>query len=281
MAGVIYQITCIPTGLLYVGQAKDYKTKNGTPYHYGATGRWNDHVSTAKTRDTPLCRAIKEHGRNNFIITVLEEAPLEDLDEREATWLARVKCIYPHGYNVATHSRNRHRDESNLHVFYQGRVSSVEICPIRREGKLRLIHVYVTLEDGKRERLAFGQKKESTYEEAMEEATTFLERLGCEYSVSKDYSDVLSERYQKTLDEFNDKTITSVRITTASHLIAVYIGTSDMKLKKEHIRICFGGKTIDKKNAYTTAIQFINQLDIIDDNIIQDSIRSQQQATAT
>lgn len=281
MAGVIYQVTCIPTGLSYVGQATSFKTKNGTPYHYGATGRWNDHVSTAKTRNTPLCQAIKEHGRDKFTVTVLEEAPLEELDEREATWLARVNCVHPHGYNVATHSRNRHRETSNLLLFYEGRASSAEIRPIRREGKLRLIHVYVTLEDGTRERLAFGQKKGATYEEAMEEATTFLERLGCEYNVSKDCSDVLSERYQKTLDEFKDKTITSVRITTASHLIAVYIGTSEMKLKKDHVRICFGGKTIHKNEAYATAKQFINQLDITDDSIIQDSIRSQQQATAS
>ena len=281
MAGVVYQITCIPTGLLYIGQAKGYKTKNGTPYNYGATGRWNDHVSTAKTRDTPLCRAIKDHGRNNFIITVLEEAPLEELDEREATWLARVNCIHPNGYNVATHSRNRHRETSNLHVFYMGRVTSASIHPIRRGGELRIVYAYVNLNDGTNERIAFGQKGTVTYEDALTEAKEFLNHLECPYSISMDYSDKVLERYQSKVEELKNKKITSVRITSASHLIAVYIGTDEMKLKKEHIRICFGGKTIDIKNAYATANQFINQLGIMDDNIIQDSIRSQQQATAS
>jgi group I intron endonuclease len=281
MAGVVYQVICIPTGLSYVGQAKNYKTKNGTPYHYGATGRWNDHVSSAKTRNTPLCQAIKDHGRDNFTITVLEEAPLEQLDEREAVWLARLNCIHPNGYNVATHGRNRHRETSNLHIFYVGRVASAVIHPIRRGGELRLVYVYLNLNGGERERLAFGQKEDTIYDEALREATTFLKQVECEYHVSKDYSTELSDRYQSKLDEFKNKTITSVRITSASSLIAVYIGTSEMKWKKDHIRICFGGKNIDKNNAYATAKQFVNQLGITDDNIIQDSIRSQQQATAS
>jgi hypothetical protein len=46
-----------------------------------------------------------------------------------------------------------------------------------------------------------------------------------------------------------------------------------MKLKKEHIRICFGGKTTTKEKAYQTAKQFINQLHVSDD-IIQDSVHS-------
>ena len=281
MAGVVYQITCIPTGLSYVGQAKNHKTKNGTPYKYGATGRWNDHVCAAKTRDTPLCKAIKEHGRDNFQIQILEEAPLEELDEREATWLTRLNCIYPNGYNVASHGRNRHRETSNLHVFFMGRVASATIHPIRRKGEPRIVYVYLTLLDGEVERIAFGQKATATFEEAMEEARVFLNHLGCPYSITKEYSDDLSERYQTKLDEFKDKKITSVRITSASNLIAVYIGTDEMTLKKDHVRICFGGKTIDKNEAYATAKQFINQLGVLDTNIIQDTIRSQQQATAT
>lgn len=281
MAGVVYQVTCIPTDLSYIGQAKGYKTKNGTPYNYGASGRWNDHVSSAKTRNTPLCQAIKAYGRDNFTIAVLEEAPLEQLDEREAAWLSQVNCIHPRGYNVATHGRNRHRETSNLHVFYEGRIASASIHPIRRVGELRLIYVYANLMDGTRERLAFGQKDGTTYLQAMEEATTFLEHLGCEYTISKDYSEELSDRYQSKIDEFKNKTITSVRITSASNLIAVYIGTSEMKWKKDHVRICFGGKNVNKNDAYATAKQYVNHLGITDDNIIQDSIRSQQQATAS
>ncbi len=280
MAGVIYQVTCIPTGLLYVGQAKNHKTKNGTPYCYGASGRWNDHVSSAKSRDTPLCKAIKEYGKSQFTVKILEEAPLEELDEREAKWITRMNCIYPYGYNIASHGRNRHRETSNLHIFYIGRVVSATIHPIRRNGELRLVYVYLTLHEGANERIAFGQKNTATYEDALEEAKMFLNHLECPYTISSDYSDEIDERYKSKQDEFKNKEITSIRITSASNLIAVYIGTADMKLKKDHIRICFGGKKINKQDAYTTAIQFINQLGIMDDNIIHDTIKSQQQATA-
>ncbi len=189
MAGVVYQILCVPTGMLYVGQAKSFKVKNGVPYNYGAKGRWNDHVSTAKTRDTPLCQAIKQHGKVNFTVTVLEEAPLEELDEREAAWLAQLNSLHPNGYNVASHSRNRHRETSNLHVFYMDRVASATINPIRKDGKYRIVYVYLTLHDGGIERIAFGQKGTATFEEAMEEARVFLGHLGCPFRLSKEYTD--------------------------------------------------------------------------------------------
>ena len=281
MAGVVYEIVCIQTGLSYVGQAKNHKMKNGVPYNYGATGRWNDHVCSAKTRNTPLCKAIREHGRDKFHIQVLEEAPLEELDEREARWLTRIDCIYPNGYNIAAHGRNRHRETSNLHVFYMGRVASARIHPIRRNGAFRIVYAYLTLHNGSIERIAFGQKATVTFEQAMEEARVFLNHLGCPYSITRDYSDELTERYQMKLDEFKNKKVTSVRITSASHLIAVYIGTDEMKRKKDHVRICFGGRTVSKENAYATAIQFVNQLNIENTDIIQDTIRSQQQATAS
>lgn len=70
-----------------------------------------------------------------------------------------------------------------------------------------------------------------------------------------------------------------MRITSASSLIAVYIGTSDMKLSKEHKRICFGGKTITKEEAYEIAKQFVAELHV-SDKLIYNSIKCWQQATA-
>ena len=52
-----------------------------------------------------------------------------------------------------------------------------------------------------------------------------------------------------------------------------------MQLSKEHIRICFGGKTITKEEAYTIAKQFVAELQV-SDKLIKDSIKSSQQATA-
>jgi len=279
MSGVIYQITCKSTNLKYIGQATNLKYKNGKPFNYGAKGRWSDHVSSAKKRNTPLCNVIKQYGKDNFIIEVLEESPLETLDEREAYWILTNNTTYPNGYNIATHSRNRHREESNLHIFYIDKVQSAIISPIKKDGELRMAYVYLTLKNGSEERLAFGQKTDNTYEDTINEVTNFLNRLNCPYTTSTNYSDKLSEKYASKLKEFKGKEITSVRITSASKLIAVYIGTSDMKLNSEHKRICFGGKTVSKEEAYEFAKKFVAELNI-SDKLIKDSIKSSQQATA-
>lgn len=279
MSGVIYQIMCNSTQMAYIGQATQFKYKQGKPYNYGAFGRWNDHVASSKTRETPLCKAIQEHGRENFKVEVLEEGLLENLDEREAYYITERNTIYPAGYNVASHSRNRHRETSNLHVFYQGKVRSAIISPIRKNGELKIAYVYLTMNDDTQERLAFGQKGNRTYNETLQEVREFLERLECPYTTSTSYSTTLSEKYASKLQEFNGKEINSIRITSASNLIAVYIGTSDMKAKKEHKRICFGGKKITKENAYEIAKQFVAELNITD-NIIYDSIQCSQQVTA-
>jgi hypothetical protein len=279
MSGVVYQIICQSTKMAYIGQATQYKYKHGKPYNYGASGRWNDHVASSKSRETPLCKAIKQYGRDDFKVEVLEEGPLETLDEREAQYISERNTTYPNGYNVASHSRNRHRETSNLHVFYEGKVRSAIISPIRKNGELKLAYVYLTLNDDTQERLTFGQKGDGTYEDTIQEVTQFLEQLRCPYTTSTASSTVLSEKYASKLEEFKGKEITSVRITSASNLIAVYIGTSDMKLSKEHKRICFGGKTVSKEEAYEIAKQFVTEL-TISENVLHDSIQCRQQVTA-
>jgi hypothetical protein len=279
MSGVIYQITCNSTNLKYIGQATNLKYKNGKPYNYGATGRWSDHVCTSKSRNTPLCNAINKYGKSNFNIEVIEEAPLETLDEKEAYWILKNDTIYPNGYNIAKHSRNRHREDSNLYIFYKDKVKSARISPIKNNGELKLVYVYLILNDDKEERIAFGQKSDSTYEQAINEATEFLNRLECSYTISTNYSNKLSEKYASKLIQFKDKEITSVRITSASNLIAVYIGTNEMIRNSEHKRICFGGKTVSKEEAYKIAKEFVAELNI-SDKLITDSIISWQQVTA-
>ena len=279
MSGVVYQIINQSTQLAYIGQATQFKYKKGKPYNYGASGRWNDHVASSKSRETPLCKAIQQYGRDDFKVEVLEEGPLDTLDEREAHYISERNTTYPNGYNVASHSRNRHRESSNLHVFYEGKVRSAIISPIRKNGELKMAYVYLTMNDDTQERLAFGQKGECVYEDTLQEVTTFLEQLQCPYITSTASSTVLSEKYASKLLEFKGKEITSVRITSASNLIAVYIGTSEMKLSKEHKRICFGGKTVSKEDAYEIAKQFVTELNI-SEKVLYDSIQCSQQVTA-
>jgi hypothetical protein len=71
-----------------------------------------------------------------------------------------------------------------------------------------------------------------------------------------------------------------VRITSASQLIGVYIKTEDSKSYKDDIRICFGGKTINKNEALMMANTFVDLLNINDYSIVETTQQCLQQAAA-
>ena len=255
-----------------MGQTCDIKYRNKIPYNYGPQGRWSDHVSSAKQHFTPLCKAIQEHGREEFVVEVLESDLLEHLDELEAKWIMKLNTIVPNGYNVLSHSRDKHRMESTIQLHYKPLVTSVSIRPIRKEGKYALVYVNLFMKNGTQQRLIFGQDGSKSFEDAMKEAQHFVKQLEC--SVRDENERLL---------QFSDKVITKVRVTSASKLIAVYVTTSDMKSYKEQVRICFGGKTVSKEDAYTKACEFIDELVLLagnTDTLIEDLIQKcWQQAT--
>lgn len=275
--GSVYKITCTITGLSYIGQTCDKKYKNGKPYNYGPSGRWCDHVSSARKASTPLADAIQTHGRDNFVIETLEHTDeLDKLDELEAKWIAHHNTITPNGMNVAKHGRNKHHDNTTLAEHYKSRTVSAVIRPIRSNGEFALIYLNLKLTDGTTQRLCFGQNKEHSYETAMRDAKQFVSAIGCPST-----EEGPDQKYSTMLKELNDKAITKVRLTTASKLIAVYITTTDMTSYKEQIRICFGGKTISHEEAYMNALDFIDLLNLPADIKVQDQIhQSSQQVTA-
>lgn len=249
MSGSIYKITCKPTGLSYVGQTCDIKYRKETPYNYGPRGRWSDHVSSAKKSNTPLSKAIQEHGRENFTVETLESDLLERLDELEAKWIMKLNTVVPHGYNVMSHSREKHRTETTIQHHYKPLVASASIRPIRKDGKFALVYVYLTMKDGTQQRMCFGQDGTKSFEEVMKDAKFFTKELECPVHDE-------NERIR----QFDGKTITKIRITSASKLVAVYITTSEMTSYKEQIRVCFGGKTLSQMEAYEKACDFVDDL---------------------
>ncbi len=279
--GFIYKITCIPTGKLYIGQTREFKHKNGKPYNYGIQGRWSDHVSSAKTSISEFATAIRSHGKSAFLVEELEKADLERLDALEAKWIVHYNSVVPNGYNTARHSQNKHRSESNLYEFFQGSVQQAVLRKIHKNGVHALVYVVLTLENGEQRRIVFGNNKDDTFELAWKSANEFVEKVGCPYSEDTSYSHDPLERYASKLQEFADKQITKIRITSASQLIAVYVTTSEMKSWKDQLRICFGGKTIPKDTAYELALLFVDQLQKTAQTIVQDMCQSQQQVAAT
>jgi group I intron endonuclease len=181
MSGIIYKVTCTVTNKSYVGQATQYKIKDGKPYNYGVKGRWNDHVSSSKKSNTPLHAAIQQYGRDAFVLEEIEIANKVHLDALEAKWIDHFKTLQPHGYNVASHSRNRHHNETAFYEYYKSSVKKAVIRPIRRNNEWKLVYVMLYLNDDSNERIVFGQKDGDTFDKAMADATAFIKELDCPY----------------------------------------------------------------------------------------------------
>jgi hypothetical protein len=278
--GFIYKITCIPTGMVYIGQTKEFKYKQGKPYCYGIKGRWNDHISTSKSSITKFADDIRKFGRDAFKVEELERADLNKLDALEAKWIEHYNSVTPNGYNIGRHSQNKHRDNSNLYEFFQGKAKIARLSRIYKNGVPSLVYVNINLLDGSQRRIVFGNNKDDTFENAYKSALDFIGKLNCEYYEDTSYSSDPLERYASKIKEFETKQITKIRITSASSLIAVYITTSEATSWKDQQRICFGGKTINQDMAYDLAKLFVDQLPKNDLTTIQDAYRCQQQAAA-
>lgn len=98
--GVIYIMTCIPTGKSYIGQALNY-TSCGIKY--SGKGRVEMHFREAFYKKRTHCRilneAIREYGIKSFIWCNLKEVPEKDLDQWENYYVESYNTLKPNGYN--------------------------------------------------------------------------------------------------------------------------------------------------------------------------------------
>jgi len=254
----IYQITCIPTNKSYIGQTQKYKYKQGKPYQYGVAGRWCDHVSSAKRSDTPLHQAIREHGLGNFTHQILETVTEETADVREAYWISLLHSSVPNGYNVASHSRCKHRTSSNVSDIYPD-ATSVELKHIHRDGIPRLVYIYVDTPAG-RKRLTFGQGESKSYERALEEAQGVLDQYQLRGVPVK----------QDKHAQFMGQQLKRIRLVPFNKtMVAIYITDQT----NQQTRICFGGKCVTYEDAKQNAYQFLCGLtsDYVEDNLSKES----------
>lgn len=84
--GVIYKITNLENGKVYVGQTVQKLSLRISQHRH----------SDRKGVD----QAIKKHGLEKFKVEVLEECPREMLNEREKYWIKFFNCMVPNGYNL-------------------------------------------------------------------------------------------------------------------------------------------------------------------------------------
>ncbi len=93
--GYIYKITNLITGKIYVG-----KTKTPIEHRFKCGHVWQALKHPDRT-SIPLQNAIRKYGADNFSIEVIEECPLDNLNDREKFWIAELDTRNPDvGYNV-------------------------------------------------------------------------------------------------------------------------------------------------------------------------------------
>jgi len=251
----IYKVTCIPEQKSYVGQTQKFKYKNEKPYRYGIAGRWCDHVSSARSSETPLHNSIREHGAESFVYEMIERVDDTHADEREAYWIRELNTIAPHGYNVMSHSRCKHRQDTTVAGLYKPIATEVELKTICRAGSPRIVYVYITTPT-ETKRLTFGQSATSSYEDALRDANALVDEFREAGVRVKDGNKRLP---------FENQQLKKIRLAVFNKtMVAVYITTSEGQQ-----RICFGSKKINYEKALEAARSFITGLatDVLEDNL--------------
>lgn len=90
---IVYRLTCVPTGLSYVGQTI-----------HTLDERWLGHVRHARTArvDMPITVAIREYGAEAFTREVLQECEdQQSLNRAERHWIDTLGTVAPAGYNLS------------------------------------------------------------------------------------------------------------------------------------------------------------------------------------
>ena len=87
--GVIYKITNTIDGKIYIGKTKQKLSK-----------RISQHKCDSKKGSLGIGAAIRKYGWENFTVEVIEECPIELLNEREIFFIAELNSKSPHGYNL-------------------------------------------------------------------------------------------------------------------------------------------------------------------------------------
>lgn len=89
----IYKYQNLINGKIYIGQSKDIARRKKDH----VTRAFNN-FSTNSEYDSPLHRAMRKYGLENFSFEVIEECSKEDLDSRERYWIKEFDSYY-NGYN--------------------------------------------------------------------------------------------------------------------------------------------------------------------------------------
>lgn len=208
--GVIYKITNLKNGMIYVGQAESYVNNgiNGICY-YGVAGRWRWHIGNINSqnpkrqRDCPyLYEAIVQDGEENFEHEVIEVCLKTELDAREEYHIRLLEShLTGKGYNYWIGNKKPEDPERLTRFLSQkencnrGRAKDGQmkrnpfsiglpggISPVIRNGKHVGYNASIKIK-GEHHFKSFGSSQ-YTMEEKLEIAKQHLEKIKLENNIS-------------------------------------------------------------------------------------------------
>lgn len=246
----IYKIKCNTTNKTYIGQTKSHKLTRGKYYKYGIHSRFNEHVISSRKRDTPLCKAIKEYGRDDFTIKLLETCSLEDASSREQFYIEKYNSLVPNGYNVQKYSRSY---KSDVKVCPTKIESSCRISGIRKAGVLHSVRIYV-YKDGETQRINFC-KKDETFEENLERAKAYAYQLTDNVTIDTNINEhqTFEQKYCDKIKECSQLNIIKIKVRAYDTLIKLSIYDEDSCI--EHT---FGSRKATIEENKKIAFKFIS-----------------------
>jgi group I intron endonuclease len=105
ITGHIYLMTNIVTKKYYVGQTRSHRLNKGKYRPFGYQKRFDDHISeainnTKKNQCSLLNNAIRKHGKDNFIVELIEICEVSKLNDREIYFIEKYNSQSPNGYNL-------------------------------------------------------------------------------------------------------------------------------------------------------------------------------------
>lgn len=87
--GTIYKVSCVENNKIYVGQTVQKLSK-----------RWSAHLKDSKTKQNiKFNRAINKYGPEKFVMEIIEECNIENMNDREVFWINYYNSI-ENGYNT-------------------------------------------------------------------------------------------------------------------------------------------------------------------------------------
>jgi len=139
MRGIIYKITCQPTGMSYIGKTIQ-----------GIHKRIKQHKYIPKNPGRSKCRcltnAIEKYGWNNFKVETIWEGNSDILGDMERKFIKDNNTIEPHGYNIR---EGGGKSEKVSDISRMLMVDKQRQIRIRKKGLLGSIQKNISKRDGR------------------------------------------------------------------------------------------------------------------------------------